>query len=393
MSRRRAVAHVAAWEFRRYVKPKQQIIGLLLTFLILVGAAWLNRRGDEPSIVDVALVPEDALPAIGAEQGRFRFERHPRSALPGLIEEVEQRDRQAVLVVHDDRGGELHTRQDPGWRAALETELTSGARLIRLDRSGIDARDIAAISAPFELTLHEYAPRAGRTERLVAVAALVLMMIGLFSGVGYIFASVTGEKQNRLSEQVISTIPPQAWIDGKILGLAGVSIVAIVNFITAGLLYLVARRVLWGEPLQLPASIGRPELLLLALLFVALGFFFWFAFLVAVAAIIDDPHTSTRNQLLFLPMLTAVPAFMAIGDAGATWVRTLAIAPPTSATVMPVRLLVTDVPAWEILLALLLLVASIAVVRTAAARVFRLGMLMYGKEPTWAEVRRWIRET
>jgi ABC-2 type transport system permease protein len=392
MSRIRPVLHVARWEFRRYMKPKQQVVGFLITYLMLTGFAWIGRRGAEPSTVDIAVVAAEQLPALEGERGRFRFERHAAAELPGLLQAVEDRDRDAVLVVHDDGSGELHARQDPGWRAALERELTAASQSVRLERSGIDAQQIAAIGAPFQLTVHEAAPRAGQTERFAAIAALFLMIIGLFGGVGYVFSSVTGEKQNRLSEQVISTIPPQSWIDGKIIGLSAVSFMVILNFLVAGLLFLLTSHLVLGSSISIPTTVVRPGLLLLAMLFIVLGFFFWFTFLTAVAAIVDDPHTSTRNQLLFLPMLSVVPAFMAVNDANAAWVRTLAVLPPTSSGVLPVRLLVTDVPLWEPVLALLLLVAAIWLMRSAAGKVFRLGMLMYGKEPTWAEVRRWIRE-
>jgi ABC-2 type transport system permease protein len=386
------VLHVARWEFRRYVKPRQQVVGFVITYLMLVGFAMMSRRGAEPSTVEIAIIAAEQLPTLGSESGRFRFDSHEAAELPALLRAVEAREHEAVLILQSDGSGVLHTRQDPGWRMELERELTSAARLVRLERSGVDAQQIAEIGATFQLTVDERAPRAGRTERFAAFAALFLMIIGLFSGLGYIFSSVTGEKQNRLSEQIISTIPPQSWIDGKIIGLAAVSIVAIANFLAAGLLFVLTSRLILGTMIALPTTIASPGLLLLALSFIALGFLFWFAFLTAVAAIVDDPHTSTRNQLLFLPMLAAVPAFMAIGDASATWIRTLAILPPTSAAVLPVRLLVTDVAAWEPALALLLLAGAIWLMRRAAGKVFRLGMLMYGKEPSWAEVRRWIRE-
>jgi ABC-2 type transport system permease protein len=59
---------------------------------------------------------------------------------------------------------------------------------------------------------------------------------------------------------------------------------------------------------------------------------------------------------------------------------------------MPVRLLLTEVAAWEVLLAVALLVSSTALLRRAAGKVFHLGMLMYGKEPTWREIWRWVCE-
>jgi ABC-2 type transport system permease protein len=60
---------------------------------------------------------------------------------------------------------------------------------------------------------------------------------------------------------------------------------------------------------------------------------------------------------------------------------------------MPVRLVLTEVAAWEVLAAVAGLVAGIWLLRRTAGRVFRLGMLMYGKEPTWREIWRWARES
>lgn len=67
--------------------------------------------------------------------------------------------------------------------------------------------------------------------------------------------------------------------------------------------------------------------------------------------------------------------------------------PPFSASVLPARMLLDQVPAWEIALAVVLLAGAVWLLRRAAGKVFHLGMLMYGKEPSWGEVRRWMRET
>ena len=60
---------------------------------------------------------------------------------------------------------------------------------------------------------------------------------------------------------------------------------------------------------------------------------------------------------------------------------------------MPVRLASSDVPGWEIALSAALLLGGMLILRRIAGRVFALGMLMTGKEPSWSEVRRWMRET
>jgi ABC-2 type transport system permease protein len=390
--RLRLTGEVARWEFRRYVKLKQQVIGFVMFFLMALGGAFLARLGSEPSTIELAVVGAEHLPALPAEADRFRFEPRPADDLPGLRRDVDDRQRTAVLIVQPGGAGELYARQDPGWRPTLARELTAVVQQQRLREAGLDAERLTALGAPFDLEVQEAAPRAGAGARIAAFAALALTLMGLFSGIGYIFSSVTGEKQNRLSEQVISAIEPQTWIDGKIVGLAGVSLVAIVNAVVAGLLFLGAGRLLWGWRIPLPTSVARPDLLLAALLIVCLGFLFWFAVLTAVAAIMDDPHTSNRNQLMFLPVLPMIPAFMAVSDPDATWIRVLGVVPPMSGAVLPVRLLVTEVPWHETAVAVALLLAAIWAVRRIAGKVFRLGMLMYGKEPTWGEVRKWLSE-
>jgi ABC-2 type transport system permease protein len=387
-----AVGEVARWEFVRWAKPNQQVIGLVSTVVILLLFSFINRFGDDPPTIDVAVVGAEHLATLPEAAGRFEFRRHAAGDEARLRDAVEAREVTALLVLAAGGAGELVTRQDRGWRQDLERELTVAAALQRMRDAGIDPATLAAIQAPFQLELRETAPRAGRTERVTALIAIGLMLYGLFTGMAYIFASVTGEKQQRLSEQVVSAIPAQTWIDGKILGLAAVALVNMVVTVIAVFLWLAARRLIWGDPIPAIPAVEQPALLALAVGFILLGFFFWFATITAFAALVDDPHTSNRSQILFVPILFTVPGFLALIDDSAAWVHVLSLAPPTSASVMPARILVADVAAWEVALSALLLLAATHLVRRAAGKVFRLGMLMYGKEPAWGEVRRWLRE-
>ena len=93
------------------------------------------------------------------------------------------------------------------------------------------------------------------------------------------------------------------------------------------------------------------------------------------------------------PLLPLGLAFAVMRDPDSPFALVLGLLPPTAPTVMPVRLLLTEVAAWEVLAAVAGLVAGIWLLRRTAGRVFRLGMLMYGKEPTWREIWRWARES
>src|SRR5690606_22422272 len=82
VNRWRAVAEVTRWEFRRYVKPKQQLIGMLITLAMMMGGAAIGRLAgddDDGPGIELAVIGADAL-GLPDELGRFRIERHGTSA-------------------------------------------------------------------------------------------------------------------------------------------------------------------------------------------------------------------------------------------------------------------------------------------------------------------------
>lgn len=393
MSRMRLTLEVARWEFLRHIKVKQQVIGALVTLAVLLGATYLVRFATERErTVELAVAGAEHLPGLETETGRFQLELHDAAAADALQADVERGERDALLVLGPDGDAALHARRPPPWQAELERELSATRQAHRIAEAGVDPDVLAAILEPVELTVHETVPGGGREERIVALLAIGLLFTGLLTGIAYVLASITGEKQNRIAEQVVSAIPAQVWIDGKIAGLSAVSIASIGGFVAAGLAYVVISGVGAGLLMAAPAAFARPHILALALGLALLGFLFWFSFFAAIAALIDDPYTSNKGSLLFVPMLFAVPALLAVADPDATWLVVLGLVTPTSAVVLPARILVTDVAWWEPLVATALLLVAIGAMRRAAGKVFRLGMLMYGKEPSWGEVRRWIRE-
>ncbi len=159
--------------------------------------------------------------------------------------------------------------------------------------------------------------------------------------------------------------------------------------------YLVYKGVVtlfFGEGFTLPTGIGDPVVVLNLVLFAMLGFGFWFTLFALIAATITDPNSSSRSSLLLLPFLPLGLTLTGMDQPDAVWMRVLALIPGLSPAAMPVRLLRGDPWAAEIVLSLALLVVMVWVFRRAAGRVFGVSMLMTGKEPSWAEVWRWLRE-
>lgn len=111
-----------------------------------------------------------------------------------------------------------------------------------------------------------------------------------------------------------------------------------------------------------------------------------------MTATINDPNSSSRGVWLFLPLLPTGLVAPAIKDPDNGALAILSLVPGTSSIVLPARMVLTDVAWWEPFAAILLLLAACALLRRAAGKIFAVGMLMYGKEPTWREVWRWVRE-
>ena len=119
----------------------------------------------------------------------------------------------------------------------------------------------------------------------------------------------------------------------------------------------------------------------------------WNTFFGLIAATIDDPNTSSRGSLMLLPAVPLAFAFLGLAQPDTLLMRVLSILPPTSPIILPLRLVLTEVAWWEVALALALLAVTIWLLRRAAGKVFALGILMYGKEPSWSETIWWIRAT
>jgi ABC-2 type transport system permease protein len=350
-------------------------------------------RGGAETTPELAVIGSVDLTSIEAADPELIIETHLPAEELELRQAVERGEIDGLLVLDADGAGTLTVAHAPPWRGRLEAWLTSMRTRARLAERGLSSEDLARIIEPVELRVTELSPpRAGRGARIAALIAVGVMMFAVFNGVAYVFASITGEKQSRVTEQLLACVPPQSWIDGKILGLSLVTFASVLNTMLSGLVVLLFWRAL-GHSLPLPGSLGDPLTVVVVLLFALLGFAFWFTFMAAIAATIDDPNTSTRSSLLLLPLVaTGAGAFSGLQPETQVGYL-LALLPPTSAAAMPARLMVVDVAAWQIALAMLLLVAASFALRSIAGRIFALGVLMYGKEPSWAEMRRWMRET
>lgn len=384
MSQWRQAAVVAQWEFRRYFKWKDQAMGFVV-FLVLSGLGYIGGRiaRAEGRMVTVAVTGFQ--PGVDTS-GRLRFVPAPTDEY-GRAEALANGDVQGILTRRADGTFELQVENDPRYRGELEAFLRGKVLSERLAESGIAPERLAHLLAPPSLDVRFTDPergKRGRGEGLVAGIVISILLLAVFTSMAYILTGITGEKQLRVTESIVSIIPPQAWIDGKILGLAAYALAAVLNMLVGGLVVALGAKLAWG--FAIPDVAVRPIVLLSILAFALLGLLLWNAFFAAVAAIIDDPNTSSRMTFMFLPMLPVVMALSVLRDPDSVPSRVLSLFPLTSLPAMPARIVLSN-PGWlEIGASVALLVATIWAARRIAGRIFEVGILLYGKEPSLREI-------
>jgi ABC-2 type transport system permease protein len=405
MTHWRAVALIARWEFLRFFKVRELLVTIVFIVLgytlgVPIFQALVGGGGGSVRVaVDAsALDADDVLRGVAELLVDAPEPLHPRFVFErGLAEEAEARvldgDLDALLRAAPAGGLELVVSDgEPGWLAELEALLGSLAVPLRMSAEGVPAERVAAVLEPvaLEVTALEAGPQRGGLA--ITTLVVVALVMAVFTGAGVLFTVITGEKTQRVTEAIVSAVSPQAWIDGKILGTSLFVLAYLVSYAIGIVLAVVVRGLFAGELPTLPSLVTDPAILLVTLVAAALGFGLWFTLFAAVAATVSDPTTSSRGGFIMLPGAALSVGFLGlVGDVDSALFRFFALFPFTSPSALPVRMMTTSVAAWEVLAALALLAGSVLLARRAAAQVFALGIHMTGKEPSLAEVWRWVR--
>jgi ABC-2 type transport system permease protein len=386
---------VARWEVFRLLRRKDFIIStLLIPLMVAAGIAvssFLKQRSDARTF-RIAVMATDGSPAtLPALEGFEWVEASGTRA--DLVRRVNEREVEgAVLVPPDfaaaDTVEALVRWPRQGWVGRIETLMRQEVREARAGAEGLDGEALARLDRPVRVAERLTQPdRSGsRMDRAVAIGLIVLIIMSLFTAISYMGIGISGEKQARVTEVIVSAITPQAWIDGKIaaytvIGL-GQAVVWALTALGAMVFFMTA----------VPGSLN-PLSLGLSLLFAAAGFAFFIALLAMVMATIKDLQSTTKFQayLLFIPFLPLMVMGAVIQNPDAPWVVAISLLPIFSPMLVPARFTLGGIAPWEVALAFVLLLVGFHFVRRAAGAAFRVGMLMYGKEISLPELWRWAR--
>jgi ABC-2 type transport system permease protein len=212
---------------------------------------------------------------------------------------------------------------------------------------------------------------------------LLLMMMVIYSG-QMLVRSLIEEKSNRLIEILISSCTSEELLAGKIIGLSALGLTQILIWSVIGI-GLVGSAVIPTDAFQN---------ILPMLLYFVIGFIFYTTIFVGIGSVVSTEQeaqqiTTFISLILVLPVVIAVPA---IQNPGSMMVKLLSYIPLTIPSIMLLRFKIELVPLSDILITLSIMLVSIIITLKLSAKIFRTGILSYGKRPSPKELISWLKE-
>ncbi|HSL89582.1 MAG TPA: ABC transporter permease [Ignavibacteriaceae bacterium] len=212
---------------------------------------------------------------------------------------------------------------------------------------------------------------------------LLLMMMVIYSG-QMLVRSLLEEKSNRIIEILVSSCNPNELLAGKVFGLSALGLTQILIWMMIGIA-LAGSAVI---PMEAFKNI------LPMLVYFILGFIFFTTLFVGIGSIVSTEQEAQQitSYLSIIMVIPVVIVFPAMQNPDSSLIKVLSYIPITTPSVMLLRLNIAPVPLWEIAATLGLLIVSTLITIKFSAKIFRIGILAYGKMPNIRELKSWLRE-
>ncbi len=285
-------------------------------------------------------------------------------------------------------------------QSIVERRLSDTVRRARLAAAGLDPARGDELMRDIALDTVRVSAEGDRREVGLAGAALAyIIFMMLFVAIQIwgqqVMTGILDEKSSRIVEVLVSAVRPFELMLGKLLGIGSVGMTQFAIWIlTAAVVTspgIAMALAFLPEGVTLPA-IGLGVAFHLVLFFV-LGFFLFSSFYAALGAAFNNMQEAQQMAAPVM-LLVMVPVFLAprvINDPDSTLSVVLSLVPLFSPLLMTLRLAIRMPPLWQVLLAEVLTTGFVILMVWGSARIYRVGILMYGKKPTFAELARWLR--
>ncbi|MDA8819047.1 ABC transporter permease [Schleiferiaceae bacterium] len=404
---------------------------LLLAAVMIVPGLLASMPEDDKSII-VLDEPSILVPEEGTSQFSLEYLNPNEFDLETGKTFLRESDKDALLYIPSGNGWDpdfiknnilLFGKEDIGidLQRFVERQLEEKINQQKLIRQGVDPEVVAQTKT--KVTIKSFTMGEEGNEETSATPlkmglgyiAGILIYFFIFFYAVQVMRGVIEEKTSRIVEVIISSVRPRQLMMGKILGIGLVGVVQfLIWVILSGTIYLVVSTFIYPEIFaqQVPAGPGSPDLstvdqtnlfsMLNSINFpvVLSGFVFYFfggyflysALFAALGSAIDQEADSQQFMLpVTAPMIIAITTAMnVIQDPNGPLAFWMSMIPLTSPISMMIRL-PFGVPVWQIGLSALILVGTFFGVVALAGKIYRVGILMYGKKVTWKELYKWLK--
>jgi ABC-2 type transport system permease protein len=350
---------------------------IILLAAAVAGIAVTSALAGRPQRFTVA-VTEQAPPGVAAlvhaDSGAARLQvtAVPATGRAAAARLVEQGKAAAAVAA----GGEIIWKAGPN--STLQPVLAAAVQRAVITQRAASLRlpaDAAArLLAPVRLTVTQLHPQNQRSARtLVAYISVLLLYMAIAVYGGYVLTGVVEEKSTRVVEVLLSRVPPPSLLAGKI---TGIGLAGLAQFLTVAVAAAVTLQV--TRPAGLPP--GTVSAIPMLAVWFVLGFAFYstlYGSLGSLASRNEDAQVAA-GPVIALAVGIYLLAILAISNPAAGWVTIVSMLPPSAPVIMPLRAALVSVPAWQVAVALILLLAAIYGLLRVGARLYRNAVLHTG---------------
>ncbi len=339
---------------------------------------------------------DSVVATIGLQKG-------PADAADGVVVLTDEAVESGRIVYMGDNAGSF---RDMG---ALERVIGPVLREERLQRKQADPAVIAAANVRLDLnstkvTNGKATGQSGeQTFWLAYIVNLLMYMVLLLYGI-QVMSAVIEEKSNRIVEVLISSMSPFQLLMGKVIGVGASGLLQLGIWGVTGS-YITAMLASGGggsgeagvaadgtrASFSLPEV--SPELVAVILVFFLLGFFLYAGLYAAIGAMCNTQQEAQQanTPVTMCIGIAMVAVFALMNDPSSGLAKVFSLIPLFAPIVVPVRYAISPLPLGEVLLSVVAMLIGIVGVVWIAARIYRVGILSYGKKPSMKELWRWMR--
>ncbi|MFG6687143.1 ABC transporter permease [Mariniflexile sp. HNIBRBA6329] len=423
-------------EYLTKVKNKSFIVMTVLSPLIMIVlisvVAYLSQLNND-TVRTITVLDESGF-ANGVFENTDKTKYNVLENMSLSDAKVLAKESGSVGLLHIDRVENIHTisnhikfysEESPSLSliSDLESKLEKKLTNIKLLENGVDLQMINDSKIRVNIAQESFAgEKTSKIDSIMKLAFggaagyLLFMFIIIYGNM--IMRSVIEEKTSRIIEVIISSVKPMQLMLGKIIGTSLAGITQFVIWLVIGGILLSVVSLIFGINIQTPQqemveqAMANPELsmqvqdfinaffhlpltnLITAFILFFIGGYLLYSSLYAAIGAAVDNETDTQQFMLpiIMPLILAVYIgfFTVIEDPHGTVSTVFSFIPFTSPVVMLMRI-PFGVPIWQQLVSLFILIATFMFTVWFAAKIYRVGILMYGKKPTYKELIKWIK--